>query len=193
MDPVVGVLALQGAVSEHYNCIRKCGAHAREVKYPADLEGLNGLIIPGGESTTIGYLMRQNGLDEAIIKRNREGMALMGTCAGMVLLASEVEDGSADQPHLGLMNARVKRNAFGRQRESFETSLTVNGWETPVQAVFIRAPVITSTGPEVRVLSRLEEGVVAAQQGNLLALSFHPELVEELAVHEYFLTLCAPE
>lgn len=190
MEINVGVLALQGAVSEHYHHLRRCGAEARKVKRPLDLEGLSGLIIPGGESTAIGYLMRETGLDRAVVEKSRQGMALFGTCAGLALLASEVEDGAANQPNLGLMKVRVRRNAFGRQRESFETMVNVDKWEKPLLGVFIRAPVITEASAEVQVMARLEEGIIAARQGNMLVTSFHPELVDDLTMHHYFLTLC---
>ena len=190
MDTNIGVLALQGAVSEHYSHVYKCGAQAREVRKPGDLDGLHGLIIPGGESTTIGYLMRETDLDKAVVEKNSQGMALFGTCAGMVLLAAEVEDGVSDQPYLGLMDARVKRNAFGRQRESFEFPIISEEWGQPVQGVFIRAPIVTSVGAEVQVIAQLEEGIVAARQGNILVTSFHPELVDDLTIHNYFLQMC---
>jgi pyridoxal 5'-phosphate synthase pdxT subunit len=189
----VGVLSLQGAVSEHLAQLRRCGAEAVPVKRPADLAGLDGLIIPGGESTTIGRLMEQCGLIEEIKGRHRDGMALFGTCAGMVLLAGEVLDGAAGQSRLALMDVKVRRNAFGRQKESFEAPVTIKGLDTPVTGVFIRAPLIEAAAPAVEILASLKEGVVAARQGKLLVTSFHPELTDDLRLHRYFIKMCYPE
>jgi pyridoxal 5'-phosphate synthase pdxT subunit len=186
----IGVLSVQGAVSEHIEQLKRCGAEAVAVKTPADLEGLDGLVIPGGESTTIGSLMEQYGLNEAIKQRHRDGMALFGTCAGMVLLAREILDGAQRQPCLALMDIKVRRNAFGRQKESFEAPVAVKGIESPVEGVFIRAPVIEEAGPAVEVLAVREEGIVAARQGKLLTTSFHPELTPDLRLHGYFLEMC---
>lgn len=187
---VIGVLSVQGAVSEHVDLIRRCGAETLPVKTPADLKRLDGLIIPGGESTTIGNLMKIYGLNEAITERHREGMAVFGTCAGMVILARELLDGYREQPRLALMDIIVRRNAFGRQKESFESPVLVKGIDTPVEGVFIRAPVIVKAGDKVEVLAAREEGIVAARQGKLLAVSFHPELTDDLRMHRYFLELC---
>ena len=186
----IGVLSVQGAVSEHIELLKRCGAEAVAVKKPADLENLAGLVIPGGESTTIGKLMEQYGLNEAITGRHQQGMALFGTCAGMVLLAREIIDGAQNQPRLALMDIKVRRNAFGRQKESFEAFVSVKGIDTPVEGVFIRAPIIVDTGPAVDVLAAREEGIVAARQGNLLTTSFHPELTDDLRMHCYFIEMC---
>lgn len=186
----IGVLSVQGAVSEHLELLKRCGADAVAVKKPADLEGLDGLVIPGGESTTIGKLMEQYGLNDAIKQRHRLGMALFGTCAGMVLLAREILDGVQDQPRLALMDIKVRRNAFGRQKESFEAFVSVKGIDTPVDGVFIRAPIIEEAGPAVDVLAIREEGIVAARQGKLLTTSFHPELTDDLRMHCYFMEMC---
>ncbi len=186
----VGVLALQGAVSEHFYHLQKCGVPAKKVRQPQDLEDIRGLIIPGGESTTIGLLLVDKGMDRAIKERSRQGMALFGTCAGMVLMAGEVEDGAVHQPHLGLMNIRVRRNAFGRQKESFETDVHFKGLHNPFRGVFIRAPLTTAIGTGVEELARIDEGIVAARQGNILVTSFHPELTDDIAVHRFFLELC---
>ncbi|HOB86627.1 MAG TPA: pyridoxal 5'-phosphate synthase glutaminase subunit PdxT [Bacillota bacterium] len=185
-----GVLDFQGAVTEHLAALKRCGVEAVPVREAGQLAELDGLIIPGGESTTIGKLMAFSGMDEAIIKRCREGMALWGTCAGMVLMAKEVEGAAGKQPLLRLMDVTVRRNAFGRQRESFETKLDVKGIDHPIEGVFIRAPLIVQTGPTVEVLCALEKGIVAAQSGRLLATSFHPELTDDLSMHRYFLHLC---
>jgi pyridoxal 5'-phosphate synthase pdxT subunit len=186
----IGVLSLQGAVSEHLDHLRRCGTEAVAVKRPADLAGVDGLIIPGGESTTIGGLMEQFGLNEAIKERCGAGMAVFGTCAGMVLLAREILDGIKDQPRLALMDIKVRRNAFGRQKESFEAPVALKGLDGPVEGVFIRAPIITEAGPGVEVLAAREEGIVAARQGRLLTTSFHPELTGDLRLHHYFIAMC---
>ncbi len=186
----IGVLSLQGAVSEHLKHIERCGAQAVAVKNAADLEKLDGLIIPGGESTTIGRLMEQFGLNEVIKERHREGMGLFGTCAGMVLLAREILDGKKAQPRLGLINIKVRRNAFGRQRESFEAPIDIKGLDAPVIGIYIRAPIIAEAAPEVEVLASMEEGIVAARQGKILTTSFHPELTDDLSMHGFFLEMC---
>jgi 5'-phosphate synthase pdxT subunit len=180
----IGVLALQGAFREHIQRLRELGAEGVEVRLPRDLKGLDGLIIPGGESTTIGKLMAAYGLDEAI--RKFDG-AIWGTCAGMIMLARDIE--GSDQPRLGLMDIGVNRNAFGRQVESFEADLAIAELgAAPFHAVFIRAPLLTRTGEGVRVLAALPDGrMVAAEQGKLLVTAFHPELTDDPRFHEYFL------
>ncbi len=187
----IGVLSLQGAVTEHLGHVEKCGATAVPVKVPDDLSRVEGLIIPGGESTTIGLLMGQHGLDRAVKEKYARGeLALFGTCAGMVLISGEVEDGKPGQSLLALMDITVRRNAFGRQKESFEAELSFKGIENTVNGVFIRAPLITKTNSrEVEVLATIEEGIIAARQGRILVTSFHPELTDDLAVHEYFIKL----
>ena len=187
----VGVLSVQGAVSEHLKHLELCGVETVAIKSIASLNEVSGLIIPGGESTTIGRLIGIFGLADLIKDRNRQGnLAVFGTCAGMVLMASEVMDGIEDQPKLDLMDISVQRNAFGRQRESFETALTFNKFDRPLMAVFIRAPIIRKTGPGVEILAEMAEGIVAARQGNLLTTSFHPELTDDLRVHQYFIEMC---
>jgi len=187
----IGVLALQGAFIEHEHVLARLGAQPVEVRLPEHLEGLAGLIIPGGESTTIGLLAQKWGLLEPLREFARSGRPLWGTCAGMILLAKEVVDGVAGQPILGLMDITVRRNAFGRQVDSFEADLAVPVLgDPPFHAVFIRAPVIERVGAEVEVLATLEEGTaVAVQQGNLLATAFHPELTRDERFHRYFLKL----
>jgi pyridoxal 5'-phosphate synthase pdxT subunit len=187
----VGVLAVQGAVSEHLGHLGRCGVEAVAVKEKTALGKVGGLIIPGGESTTIGKLLEIFGLAESIKARCCDGsLAVFGTCAGMVLMAEEVTDGLPDQPHLGLMSIKVKRNAFGRQKESFETELQFDSFEPALTAVFIRAPKIEEAAAGVEVLARLEEGIVAARQGLMLTTSFHPELTDDLRVHRYFIEIC---
>lgn len=187
---VIGVLAHQGAVEEHLVALAEAGVEGREVRKAADLDGLDGLILPGGESTTIGKLLDRYGLIEPIRERVRQGMGVWGTCAGMILLATRVENALPGQPLLELMDATVVRNAYGRQVDSFETALEVPelGPE-PVPAVFIRAPRIKSCGPEVEVLARHQGEVVAARQGKLLATSFHPELTRDRRWHQHFAKL----
>ncbi len=187
----IGVLSVQGAVSEHIRHLELCGTEAVAVKDSETIKQVSGLIIPGGESTTIGKLIEIFGLADLIRKRNREGsLAVFGTCAGMILIARDITDGIQGQQRLGLMDIAVKRNAFGRQRESFETELDFETFETPLTAVFIRAPIIEATGSGVVTLAKLPEGIVAARQGNLLATSFHPELTTDLRVHRYFVQMC---
>lgn len=184
----IGVLALQGAFIEHEQRLRELGVDAREVRLPADLDELDGLIIPGGESTTIGKLATSFGLIEPLREFAR-AKPTWGTCAGLIFLARDI--GSDRQPILGLMDIQVNRNAFGRQIDSFETDLPIIGLDgEPFHAVFIRAPVITEAGPEVRVLAALADGrIVAAQQGRWLATAFHPELTSDPRLHDYFLKL----
>jgi len=188
----IGVLALQGAFIEHEHMLSRLGVEAREVRLPKDLVGLDGLIIPGGESTTIGKLAVQYDLIEPLREMARSGKPMWGTCAGMIFMA---RDAGRDQPLLGLMDVKVKRNAFGRQVDSFEADLQVKGieGERPFHAVFIRAPLIESVGDGVEVLSWIDRNgdrvIVAVRQGLLLATSFHPELSGDDRVHRFFLNM----
>ena len=186
-DLTIGVLALQGAFVEHVAALRRLGAEAREVRLPTDLEGLDGLVLPGGESTTIGKLLEEFGLLEPLRSWARDGRSLYGTCAGAILLARDI--GGLDQPLVGVMDLQVERNAFGRQLQSFETELEVPRLGTePLPAVFIRAPAILRVGPKVETLASLPDGpIVAAEQGPILVTCFHPELSEDLRFHRYFL------
>ncbi len=183
----IGVLALQGAFIEHVKKLKNLGAEAVEVRLPEHLDGLDGLIIPGGESTTIGKLATQYELVEplrAFVQHN----PTWGTCAGMIFLAREL--GHNQQPILGAMDIVVDRNAFGRQIDSFEYDLPITVLDAPFHAVFIRAPVATDVGAGVDVLATLEDGrIVAARQGHLLATAFHPELTDDDRLHQYFLSL----
>lgn len=183
----IGVLALQGAVAEHLNMIKSSGAEGVVVKKKEQLSDLDGLIIPGGESTTIGKLMRDYGFIEAIRSFHDQGKPVFGTCAGLIVLADDIV--GQEQAHLRLMNMKVQRNAFGRQRESFETELEVKGIEERVRAVFIRAPLIKEVGDRVDVLSMHNGEIVAARQDRLLAVSFHPELTNDDRMHQYFLEM----
>jgi len=188
----IGVLAAQGAFAEHATALQAVGVEPVEVRLPRHLDGIDGLILPGGESTTIGKLLRRWELIEPIRDLAATGLPLWGTCAGMILLARELVDGTPDQPLLGLMDATVRRNAFGRQVDSFEADLDVARLGEPTfHAVFIRAPRIERVGETVEVLAMLEDGtIVAAQQGALLATSFHPELTDDRRLHRYFASLC---
>ena len=181
----IGVLALQGAFIEHVKMLRQLDVAAVEVRLPQQLQGLDGLIIPGGESTTIGKLASDYGLIEPL-RRFSQRKPTWGTCAGMIFLARDI--GIEEQPILGSMDITVDRNAFGRQIDSFETDLAIKGLAgEPFHAVFIRAPVVTAADSEVDVLARLEDGrIVAVRQGRLLATAFHPELTNDLRLHSLF-------
>ncbi|MGE5553476.1 MAG: pyridoxal 5'-phosphate synthase glutaminase subunit PdxT [Betaproteobacteria bacterium] len=186
----IGVLDLQGAVREHLHMLESLGCEAVPVKKVEHLEGLEGLILPGGESTTLGKLLVRYGLDAAIKQRAEAGMPVYGTCAGLILLARDIP--GSDQPRLGLMDLRVKRNAFGRQVDSFETDLAIPAiGEEPFRAVFIRAPYIESVGPGVEVLAEYGGHAVMARQGRFLVSAFHPELTEDRRIHAYFADLVA--
>jgi len=188
----IGVLALQGAFAEHAQALKRLGVDACEVRLPHDLEGLDGLIIPGGESTTIGKLAVEYDLIEPLQEMARSGKPLWGTCAGMIFMAKDV---GHDQPLLGLIDIVVERNAFGRQVDSFEADLEVKSFDNahPFHAIFIRAPLIKSVGDKVNVLARVEHRgervIVAAQQDNLLVTSFHPELSRDDRLHQHFLQM----
>jgi 5'-phosphate synthase pdxT subunit len=193
-DPlIIGVLALQGDFAEHAAVLRRLGVEPREVRLPRDLDGLDGLIIPGGESTTITRLLQIYDLLEPLRERVGGGLPTWGTCAGAIVLAREAI--GLDQPNIGAMDIVVRRNAFGRQVDSFETDLAVAPLgEAPYNAVFIRAPTIEGVGPDVQVLARLEDGTaVAAREGTMVATSFHPELTGDTRFHEYFVDLVRRE
>lgn len=183
----IGVLALQGAVAEHIRSVEQAGGKGIPVKRTEQLAELDGIIIPGGESTTIGKLMRKYDFVDALRDFSAQGKPIFGTCAGLIVLAERLD--GAEEPHLGLMNMTVARNAFGRQRESFETDLDVKGIESPLRAVFIRAPLIKEVGSDVEVLSTYKDEIVAARQGHLLASSFHPELTDDYRLHAYFVDM----
>ena len=176
MEPLtIGVLAVQGNFREHAQMLQRLGARTVEVRKPEQLAGLDGLVIPGGESTTFMRLMRLYGLDEALAAFDRP---IFGTCAGMIVL---------DREHLGLVDVKVRRNAFGRQVASFETELDVAGEETPLTAVFIRAPWVEEVGPSVEVLAEVDGRPVLAREGKILVAAFHPELTDDTRLHERFL------
>lgn len=187
--PRVGVLALQGAVDLHIHALSRLGVAAVEVRRAEHLDEIDGLIIPGGESSTISKLLEINELFDPLAERLSAGMPAFGTCAGMIMLASEILDGRDDQRCFGAIDIAVRRNAFGRQIDSFETDLSMIGFpEAPMHAVFIRAPIVDRVGPGVEILAAVEEGrPVACRQGPILVTSFHPELSPDLRLHELFI------
>jgi pyridoxal 5'-phosphate synthase pdxT subunit len=184
----VGVLALQGDVVEHSAALERAGARAISVKNPSDLARVDALVIPGGESTTVMKLLERVGLAGAIVERVRRGMPLWGTCMGMIVAARKIAD--LDQPTLGLIDITVRRNAFGRQNDSAEVDLRVAALGSrPFPAIFIRAPWIERSGPEVELLAKRNGRGVMVREGNVLATSFHPELTDDPRVHQYFLDM----
>lgn len=187
----IGVLALQGDFEAHLKMLAELGVEGKAVRLPQHLDALSGIIIPGGESTTIGKLMVLYGLHEVLQRKIREGFPVWGTCAGLILLARETDNGIAGQPLLASMHIRVRRNAFGSQRESFETDLSVPVLgEAPFHSFFIRGPTIEAVGPEVEVLATLDDGtIVAVREGNLLGTAFHPEVAGDPRFHHYFLRI----
>jgi 5'-phosphate synthase pdxT subunit len=187
----IGVLALQGAFAEHLRVLEGIGVEGVPVRLPADLDGVSGLILPGGESTTMRQLIRRWGLAEPIRRLAATGSPLFGTCAGMIVLSTQITSG--EEPVLPLLDVSVERNAFGRQLDSFEADLNVPILgDRPVHAVFIRAPVIESVGPDVDVLARLDDGrIVAVRERNVIATSFHPELAGETRFHRLVATMAA--
>ena len=193
--PPVGILALQGDVREHTAALRACGAEPRSVRRPSELDGLAGIVIPGGESTTIDKLSRAFELREPLVTALRDGLPAYGSCAGMIMLADRLIEAPVDQQTFGGMDITVRRNAFGRQTDSFEADLG-GGWLPggPFHAVFIRAPEVVSSGPEVEVLAAVprpdgSEHVVAVRQGSKLATAFHPEVGGDARVHAAFLAI----
>ncbi len=181
MAKVVGILALQGGFEAHAKIVRALGAEPREVRVAGDLDGLDALIIPGGESTVMTLGIEREGLAEPLRELAHSGTPVLGTCAGMIML---------DRDHLDVLDIRTERNAFGRQLHSFEATLELAGVEgAPIHAVFIRAPWVTEVGPDVEVLSQVDEHPVAIRQGNVLAVAFHPELAGETRLHELLLAM----
>lgn len=200
-SPIIGVLALQGDVREHLRALTACGADVRPVRRPEDLNGLDGIVLPGGESTTIDKLSRIFGLRGPLIKALEAGLPAYGSCAGMILLATNVLDGTKDQQTFGALDITVRRNAFGRQVESFETDVDLDGiGGGPMHAVFIRAPWVESIANGVEVLGAVvppgiaESKIIAVRHQNVLATSFHPEVTNDLRIHRYFVDLvCATQ
>ena len=200
-SPIIGVLALQGDVREHLRALTACGADVRPVRRSEDLDGLDGIVLPGGESTTIDKLSRIFGLREPLIKALEAGLPAYGSCAGMILLAKNVLDGTEDQQTFGALDITVRRNAFGRQVESFETDVDLDGiGGGPMHAVFIRAPWVESIANGIEVLGAVvppgiaESKIIAVRHQNVLATSFHPEVTNDLRIHRYFVDLvCATQ
>lgn len=185
MNVKVGVLALQGAFAAHSECLQSLGCDTREVRLPQDLDDVSALVMPGGESSTMSQLLLSSGLFDVIDQRIKNGMPVFGTCAGMILLASEILDGRPDQRSFSAIDISVRRNAFGRQIDSFESTISTSVGE--FHGVFIRAPRIERLGPDVQVVGQLNGEPVLVQQNNVLAASFHPELSGDARMHRYFL------
>ncbi len=191
----VGVLALQGAFAEHALALRRLGVEVSEVRRPAHLEKVEALAMPGGESTTMSRLLGTSELFEPLKERLEAGMPAFGTCAGMILLATEIADGRPDQRSFGVLDVRVRRNGYGRQIDSFEEDLVVTGLDLPFRAVFIRAPVVERVGDTVKVLAVADGNPVLLQggtQGQIFASSFHPEITADLSIHHLFLQAAFP-
>lgn len=185
----VGVLALQGAFARHVEALQRCGADATEVRTAAQLEQCDALVVPGGESTTMIKLLKTFELDDLLAKRLADGMPTFGTCAGMILLAQSVSDGHPDQRCFGAIDIDVRRNGYGRQINSFEADLSIDGIDgSPLTAAFIRAPVVERVGDGVAVLASHEGEPVLCREGDVLVSSFHPELTDDDRLHQYFLT-----
>lgn len=188
MAVLIGVLALQGDVREHIDAVRRAGGEAVPVKTREEIAKVDGLIIPGGESTTVGKLLDRFGLMDSVREMPEEGKPVFGTCTGMILLAKQIE--GSDQPRLGVMDVTVRRNAFGRQVDSFEEDVPVEGIPgAPVRAVFIRAPYITHVDPGVEVLAEVQGHPILVREGEMLAAAFHPELTDDTRIHRYFIDM----
>ena len=180
---IIGVLALQGSFAEHIDKLKQLDVTTKEIRLPEDLEYINGLIIPGGESTSIGRLMKECNLDKKILEEHKKGMGIMGTCAGSILLVK-----GASSYSLNLVDAKLKRNAYGRQLDSFNTMIKLDKIGD-LEGVFIRAPKIESVGKNVVELGKLDDSIIAAQENNVLITTFHPELTNSNKVHEYFIKM----
>ena len=186
---LVGVLALQGAFDAHVRRLAELGVESRLVKDISDLDDLDGIILPGGESTTMSNLLVASGLGVVLTSRLHDGLPVFGTCAGMIMMAHTIHDGRPDQISFDAMDIKVRRNGYGRQNDSFEQDISITSLDTPFHALFIRAPVIESMGSNVEVLASVDEHPVLVRQAHALASSFHPELVSDLRVHEIFLSM----
>lgn len=188
----IGVLSLQGGVIEHIKHIQALGHTALEVKKLEDMQNIDGLILPGGESTSIGKILRERNMLIPLRESILSGLPVWGTCAGMILLAKEIENDKTT--HLSVMDIKVRRNAYGSQIDSFETSDIIEELSnTPIPLIFIRAPYIVSVGNDVKILHKVNGNIVAARQNNILATSFHPELTDNLEFHRYFISMCSKE
>ena len=186
-DRLVGVLALQGAFAAHQRALESAGATTRQVRQPGDLDGIDALVMPGGESTTMSRLLATSGLFDHIKGLLSDGLPVLGTCAGMILLATEVLDGRPDQLSFGAIDITVQRNGYGRQIDSFETDLAVVGFDAPFHAVFVRAPKVVAIGTNVEVLAEYDGVPVVVRQGHVMVASFHPELTGDARLHARFL------
>jgi 5'-phosphate synthase pdxT subunit len=185
----IGVLALQGAFAAHTEALGSCGAEVQLVRTQADLSGLHGLVIPGGESTTMRNLLVASGLSDVLKDLFQSGFPVFGTCAGMIMLAETILDGRPDQVSLRALDIDIRRNGYGRQNDSFEQDIIVDSFDTPFHALFIRAPIIESVGSDVEVLASWADRPVLVRTANALACSFHPELVSDLRIHKIFLSI----
>ncbi len=192
----LGVIGYQGAITEHFSILKNAFDYTKtkgsvvNIKKKDDLKNINGIIIPGGESTTISKLLIKNGLYDEILRRIGENsIAIMGTCAGCVLLSSELADKNDEIQLLSAMKMKVRRNAFGRQKESFEKMINIKNFSEPYNAIFIRAPVIERVWGDCKIICKFDDSIVMAQQNNLLGLSFHPELTNDIRIHEYFIDI----
>ena len=185
----VGVLALQGAFNLHIQALERLDVEAIEVKSPENLNSVEALIIPGGESTTMSFLIESSGIFDALRKSSDNGMPIMGTCAGMILLSSKIIDGRSDQKSLSLIDIETRRNGYGRQIDSFESDLSIEGFDGSFRGVFIRAPLVEKVGSKVEVLSQVNGRPVMCKQGSVLVTSFHPELADDDRIHAEFLEM----
>lgn len=185
--PHIGVLALQGAFAAHSSVLRDLGCHVTEIRRPDDLDNVDALVLPGGESTTMSHLLDSSGLFEPLAAKLHGGMPAFGTCAGMILLAHAIEDGTPEQRCFDAIDIDIRRNAYGRQVDSFETDIAVEGLDQPFHAMFIRAPQMTRRGPHVHTLARLGDDPVLAREGAVFVASFHPELTHDDRLHRLFL------
>ncbi|MCP3912040.1 MAG: pyridoxal 5'-phosphate synthase glutaminase subunit PdxT [Actinomycetia bacterium] len=190
--PRVGILALQGAVDAHRAALERLGATVEMVKRPDQLDGLDALVLPGGESTTMSMLLDSSGLFDPLAKRLGDGLPVLGTCAGMILLASDVLDGRADQRWFSAIDLTVRRNAYGTQIQSFETDLDIQGLDVPFHAVFIRAPGVEVRGTDVEVLAEVDGEPVLCRQGPVLVAAFHPELTDDDRIHQLLIDQVGP-
>ncbi|MAT62387.1 MAG: pyridoxal 5'-phosphate synthase glutaminase subunit PdxT [Actinomycetota bacterium] len=185
----VGVLALQGAFGLHVKALERLGIDAIEVRSLDNFDASEALIIPGGESTTMSFLLESSGIFDSLRERSAEGMPILGTCAGMILLSSKITDGRSDQKPLNLMSVEIRRNGYGRQIDSFESDLSIEGFDASFRGIFIRAPLVESVGEEVEVLAEVNGRPVMCRQGSIIATSFHPELADDDRIHAEFLEM----
>jgi 5'-phosphate synthase pdxT subunit len=185
----VGVLALQGAFRLHVKALERLGVEAIEVRSLENFDDSEALIIPGGESTTMSFLLESSGIFDSLRERSAEGMPILGTCAGMILLSSKITDGRSDQKPLNLMGVEIRRNGYGRQIDSFESDLSIEGFDTSFRGIFIRAPLVEGVSEEVEVLAEVNGRPVMCRQGSIIATSFHPELADDDRIHAEFLEM----